>query len=75
MRSGMRWCITTCTRKVLVPIRGQGKCPTEASGLRLEEKTRNTQKGIGDETGIAKQDLIIMLDASGSLKEDGFATW
>jgi len=63
---------TIRTRKVLVPIRGQGKCPTEASVERWEEDTCNAHDCIGDEVCIAKQDLIIALDSSGSLREDGF---
>jgi len=64
---------TSRTKKVLVPIRGQGKCPKATAGERLEEKGCNAQACIGDEVCIAKQDLILMIDASGSLKEDGFA--
>lgn len=64
--------ITTRSRKVLVPIRGQGKCPTKTSADRFGEKTCNTRECVGDEFCIAKQDLILAIDASGSLKEDGF---
>jgi hypothetical protein len=64
---------TTRTKKVLVPIRGQGKCPKATAGERLEEETCNTQACVGDEICIAQQDLVLMVDASGSLKEDGFA--
>mmetsp|Transcript_130844 Transcript_130844/g.317830 ORF Transcript_130844/g.317830 Transcript_130844/m.317830 type:complete len:996 (-) Transcript_130844:110-3097(-) len=63
---------TTRTRKVLVPIRGQGKCPTQTSRQRIGEDTCNTQACNGDEVCIAQQDLIIALDASGSLKAEGF---
>jgi len=56
-----------------VPIRGQGKCPKVTAGERLEETSCNTQACVGDEICIAQQDLILMIDASGSLKEDGFA--
>jgi len=63
---------TTRTRKVLVPIRGQGKCPTKAAVDRLEDKVCNAQDCIGDEVCIAQQDLILMVDASGSLRESGF---
>lgn len=58
---------------VLVPIRGMGKCPTQSSRNRFEEIDCNTQGCVGDEMCIARQDLIISIDASGSLKEDGFA--
>merc|ERR1719510_2726260 len=60
------------TRKVVVPIRGQGKCPKKTAPLRLEEGTCNTRQCAGDEICVAKQDLVIALDASGSLKERGF---
>ena len=60
---------TTRTRKVLIPIRGQGKYPAAESGLRFEEKSYNAQQCIGDELGIAKQDLIIMLDAGSIFKQ------
>mmetsp|Transcript_130843 Transcript_130843/g.317827 ORF Transcript_130843/g.317827 Transcript_130843/m.317827 type:complete len:992 (-) Transcript_130843:108-3083(-) len=63
---------TKRTRSVLVPIRGQGKCPTDKSRNRYGEDQCNTQLCVGDEICIAQQDLIIALDASGSLKSDGF---
>merc|ERR1712008_451090 len=59
-------------KKVVMPIRGQGKCPTEKSRIRYQLKECNRQACIGDEICIAKQDLVIALDASGSLKEQGY---
>jgi len=59
-------------RKVDVPIRGQGKCPTKQAPQRLEKEGCNKQACAGDEICIAKQDLIIALDASGSLKKKGY---
>jgi hypothetical protein len=59
-------------KKVVIPIRGQGKCPTQRSRMRHQIKKCNTQACIGDEICIAKQDLVIALDASGSLKEKGY---
>merc|ERR1719361_3050022 len=59
-------------RKVEVPIRGQGKCPTKMSPERLDKESCNKQACAGDEICIAKQDLILALDASGSLKEKGY---
>ena len=38
----------------------------------LGQMTSNTQQRIADQICIAQQDLILMLDASGSLKKDGF---
>jgi len=59
-------------RKVVLPIRGNGMCPAEWSAKRLERQTCNPQPCHGDEICVAKQDLIIALDASGSLREKGF---
>jgi len=59
-------------KKVLVPIRGQGKCPKRKSAERFEMEKCNTQDCVGDEICIAKQDLVIALDASGSLRETGY---
>merc|ERR1719401_2506172 len=59
-------------RKVLVPTRGQGTCEAPDAPGRYEKQVCNEQACIGDEICVAKQDLIIALDASGSLKEKGF---
>merc|ERR1712032_663658 len=59
-------------KKVIVPIRADGKCPKATSKHRLDKQECNTQKCMGDEVCIAKQDLIIAIDASGSLREKGF---
>mmetsp|Transcript_79060 Transcript_79060/g.239836 ORF Transcript_79060/g.239836 Transcript_79060/m.239836 type:complete len:477 (+) Transcript_79060:453-1883(+) len=64
--------ITERRRSVIVPIRGGGKCPGDDAPQRLEEKPCNTQACMGDEICIAQQDLILAIDGSGSLKEDGF---
>jgi len=64
--------ITKQYKKVVVPIRGQGKCPTKDSPLRFEQEKCNKQACVGDEICIAKQDLVIALDASGSLREKGY---
>jgi len=64
--------LTERNRKVLVPIRGQGKCPGKRSRRRLQQKQCNTQSCVGDEICVAQQDLVIALDASGSLRESGF---
>lgn len=60
------------TKHVTRPIRGNGKCPTDSSEARYHEQTCNTQQCTGDEICIAQQDLIIAMDASGSLKNAGF---
>jgi len=64
--------LTERTRKVLVPIRGQGKCPSKRNRRRFQEQQCNTQACTGDEICIAQQDLVIALDASGSLRSSGF---
>jgi len=64
--------LTKRSRSVLVPIRGQGKCPTATSSRRSEQQECNTQVCQGDEICIAQQDLVILLDASGSLGQQGF---
>jgi len=62
------------SKKVLVPIRGQGRCPRKWSRSRRQVRRCNKHECMGDEVCIAQQDLIIALDASGSLKKDGFET-
>jgi len=59
-------------RHVLIPTRGEGKCAKEGSGSRYDKQQCNTQACNGDEICIAQQDLIIAVDGSGSLREDGF---
>jgi len=59
-------------RKVDIPIRANGKCPQAMHPDRLEMQECNTQDCVGDEICIARQDLVIALDGSGSLKQEGF---
>merc|ERR1719433_588703 len=59
-------------KKVVVPIRGQGKCPKKRAPERFQKKGCNKQACAGDEICIAKQDLILALDASGSLRQKGW---
>merc|ERR1719517_155406 len=59
-------------RKVDIPIRANGKCPGEKHADRFEMQPCNTQDCVGDEICIARQDLVIALDGSGSMKQDGF---
>merc|ERR1719203_807306 len=61
-------------RTVLVPIRALGKCPGPKHADRYEVQPCNSQECRGDEICIAKQDLVIAIDASGSLRESGFET-
>jgi hypothetical protein len=65
--------LQTRQRTVLIPIRGNGKCPTVTSYNRFEDQTCNENSCVGDEVCVANQDLIVLLDGSGSLKESGFA--
>jgi len=66
--------MTSRSRPVLVPIHGQGRCPKADSGERMEEQRCNTHDCIGDELCIAEQDLVMLVDSSGSLGQDGFGT-
>jgi len=59
-------------KHVLIPTRGFGKCPKEDGPNRFQEQECNTQPCVGDEICIANQDLIIAIDGSGSVREDGF---
>lgn len=59
-------------KHVLVPTRGYGKCPKPTSEYRYEKQECNSHKCVGDETCVARQDLIMAIDGSGSLTEDGF---
>jgi hypothetical protein len=61
-------------KHVLVPTRGFGKCPKETSRKRFKERECNTQDCVGDEICVAIQDLVIAIDGSGSVREDGFTT-
>lgn len=61
-------------RKVLLPIKAKGKCPQWDSSERLEEQACNIQPCMGDELCVAQQDLILALDSSGSILEEGFKT-
>jgi hypothetical protein len=59
-------------RHVDIPIRANGKCPGPKHADRLQMQECNTQDCVGDEICIARQDLVIALDGSGSLKQEGF---
>jgi len=60
-------------KHVLIPTRGFGKCPKENSKERFAEQACNTHPCIGDEICIAHQDLVIAIDGSGSLLDNGFS--
>merc|ERR1719198_1233458 len=59
-------------KHVLIPTRGFGKCEKEDSAKRFRERQCNTQDCIGDEICVANQDLVIAIDGSGSVRENGF---
>jgi hypothetical protein len=59
-------------RHVLIPTRGDGKCPKPQSRYRYRNRLCNEQDCNGDEICIAVQDLVIAIDGSGSLQESGF---
>jgi len=59
-------------RDVVIPIRGEGKCPSPDSDFRLEHKDCNTQPCKGNEECFAIQDLVMAIDGSGSITADNF---
>ncbi|CAK0826822.1 unnamed protein product [Prorocentrum cordatum] len=59
-------------RKVDIPIRANGRCPGQKHPDRFQMQQCNTQDCVGDEICIARQDLVIAIDGSGSLKQEGF---
>jgi uncharacterized protein YegL len=59
-------------RDVVVPTRGEGKCPAPESADRLENKDCNTQPCSGNEECFALQDLVLAIDGSGSITADNF---
>jgi len=61
-------------KHVLIPTRGYGKCAKETGPQRMAEQECNIQSCIGDEICIAQQDLIIAVDGSGSVRDNGFST-
>jgi len=59
-------------RHVLIPTRGEGKCPKRKSNKRYKKQQCNIHSCNGDEICIAKQDLVIAVDGSGSVRDAGF---
>lgn len=59
-------------RGIKVPTRGEGKCYKHDSRHRLVWQECNSQPCQGDEQCVAKMDIIIAIDASGSMREKGF---
>jgi len=59
-------------KEVLIPARGNGKCAKKDKSKRLAREECNIQACAGDEECVGKLDIVIALDASGSVKEKGF---
>jgi len=59
-------------RHVAIPTRGFGKCPRPDSRHRFQKRSCNEARCTGDEICVAKQDLVIAIDGSGSIREAGF---
>ena len=59
-------------RHVLIPTRGEGKCPKGGSSYRYEKRMCNTQDCTGDEICIAIQDVVLGFDGSGSVTASNF---
>jgi len=75
----MRPCSVSCGGGYLVrkkhvtrPARGKGKCPKKRSRKRYGKKRCNRHDCYGDEECLAKQDVVIAIDGSGSMKDKGF---
>lgn len=61
-------------RHVVIPTRGDGKCPTTNSRKRYRERECNTHQCEGDEVCTAMQDVVVAIDGSGSVQQSGFDT-
>merc|ERR1719217_471254 len=59
-------------KPIKVPTRGDGKCPSKTSKERYARKKCNKHMCVGDEQCVAKMDLLIAVDGSGSLREPGY---
>jgi len=59
-------------RHIKIDKKGGGKCPKKSSSLRFRKITCNTHRCKGDEECIAIQDVVVLLDGSGSITRDGF---
>jgi len=59
-------------RRVKVPIRAAGTCPAKKGPKRYKKSQCNTHPCVGDEVCVAKYDLVLAIDGSGSLRKKGF---
>jgi len=64
--------LATRTKKMLVPTLRKGYCPKEESAERTNRKPCKPEACTGDEICYGKIDLVLALDASGSITEKGF---
>merc|ERR1719217_1670669 len=60
-------------RLISRPIRGNGRCPKPTSRYRYRKRKCNVHECNGDEICIAKQDLVIAVDGSGSVQAIGWS--
>jgi len=78
-----RWNIRPCSvacgggwmirkRHVRKPAKGNGKCPHEYSKWRYGKRRCNRHPCHGDEDCVAKQDVVVAIDGSGSMTQVGF---
>jgi len=61
------------TREVAIPAIGKGVCPSEDDVARLGRTPCNTELCVGDENCVGELDIVLAIDGSGSLGEEGFA--
>jgi hypothetical protein len=69
---GKHFGMTEKYRHIKIPTRGNGKCPKTKSNKRHRQKICNSHLCTGDEQCVAKMDLLIALDGSGSLRSKGY---
>jgi len=60
-------------KDIVLPGKGEGACPAEDDPQRYHEEACNEQACVGDEECFSRLDLVIAIDSSGSLSEDGFS--
>jgi len=61
-------------RLVNAPAEGNGVCAAEMSEERFEQQECNTMECPPEPVCIAKQDVVLAVDVSGSFKQEGFDT-
>jgi len=59
-------------RRVSKMAQGDGKCPHKYSWWRYGKRRCNRHQCHGDEDCVAKQDVVVAIDGSGSMTEKGF---